>query len=196
MRLVKVFLLSISLLAPTFSFAQEATKPNAFISDELFIYMHAGAGKNYRILGTINSGSEITLTGNEGNGFSEIIDPKNRKTWVETQYISTTPSLRNVIVELNSKLTDNNKTLVNTENLLASAKSEVEQLSNDKATLTKQAKQLKAELVEVKSKLKHQDQEILLQWFFNGAIVLGVGFLFGIILPRFTGKKRQSSSWS
>ncbi|MGJ8694311.1 MAG: TIGR04211 family SH3 domain-containing protein [Thalassotalea sp.] len=196
MRAVKVFLLFIGLSLSFSPFAQEESKQSAFISDDLFVYMHAGAGKNYRILGTINAGAEIVLTGNESNEFSEIIDPKDRKTWIENKYISRSPSLRNVIAELNSKLAEHNETLVNTENLLSQANGELNQVTQANSVLTKQVTTLKAELTDVKSKLKHQDQEILTQWFFNGAMVLGFGFLLGVVIPRFVGKKRKAGSWA
>ena len=73
-----------------------------FISDELFIYMHSGAGNNYRILGSINSGTEIKLTNEEENEYTQIIDTRGRTVWVESKYVSAKPGLRYIIAN-NSK---------------------------------------------------------------------------------------------
>ena len=102
---------------------------SAYISDDLFIYMLAGSGKNYRILGTIIAGDEIQLTGKIENGYTQIIDSKNRSTWVESQYINDTAGLRFVVAELNGKLAINEETNQLTLNQLNSANAELEQLS-------------------------------------------------------------------
>jgi SH3 domain protein len=38
---------------------------------------------------------------------------------------------------------------------------------------------------------------ILKEWFFTGAIVLGIGLILGLILPKlFTRKRNTMQSWS
>ena len=52
------------------------------------------------------------------------------------------------------------------------------------------------DLTQTKSQLKNQDTDIKKQWFFNGAIVLGIGLLFGLILPRlFSKRKANMENW-
>ena len=196
MRLFKG-LLALSVLLFSFSSIAQDDKPtNAYISDDLFVYMLAGSGKNYRILGTVQAGTEIQLTGEEANGYSEIIDPKGKTTWVETQFISTNPSLRNVIAELNSKLAQHTESQLINETALSEAKDTILVLTSKNNELSQNIDQINKELTLVKSKLKDQDQEILTQWFFNGAMVLGVGLLLGVLLPGLLGRKRKSGSWS
>lgn len=190
-------LLTLFVLLFSFSLtAQQEKSPNAFISDDLYIYMLAGAGKNYRILGTIQAGSEITLTGETANDYSQIIAPNGKTTWVESKYISQNPSLRNVIAELNSKLAQYSESLLSKEEELANTNEKIALITSKNKQLTQEITQLNNELNNVKSKLKHQDQEILTQWFFNGAMVLGVGLLLGALLPRLIGRKRKSASWT
>lgn len=196
MKLLTRFILILSLFSPFISIAEENNLQSAFISDDLFIYMHSGAGKNYRIVGVVNAGDEIKLTGNVANDFTEIVEPKGKIAWVESQYVSQNPSLRNVIAELNAKLASHNENLSHSEQALTEIKNQLTSVQNKNAALVKEKTKLNAELTDIKSKLKDQDQEILTQWFFNGAIVLGIGFLLGIVLPKFAGRKRNSSSWS
>ncbi len=196
MRLFKDFLAFSVLLLSFSSIAQDETTTNAYISDDLFIYMLAGAGKNYRILGTIQAGSEIQITGEEANGYSQIIAPNGKTTWIESQYISQNPSLRNVIAELNTKLAQYSESELSNQTTIANANDTIALLTSKNEELTKEIANLNNELTNVKSKLKHQDQEILTQWFFNGAIVLGIGLLLGGLLPRLIGRKRKPASWT
>lgn len=164
----------------------------AFISDDLFIYMHAGPGNNYRILGSINAGDEVQLTGNQDNGYTEIIDGKNRTTWVESKYVSTKPGLRVAIAELNAKLADSEDISSQTSEDLSNANREIASLNQQTEELNQKINQLTRELSQTQSQLSNQDLELKKEYFFNGAIVLGIGLLFGLILPRLAIRKKSS----
>ena len=168
-----------------------------FISDELFIYMHSGAGKNYRIVGTINAGTEIQLTQNSQNDFTQIIDPKGKTAWVESQYVSTTPGLRNVIAELNGKLADYSEQNNQLESQLAQASSNVERLNRQATQLNSEIATLNKQLTATQAKLKDQDTNIKKEWFYNGAIVLGIGLILGLLLPKLGGRRRSNmDNWN
>ena len=98
--------LAITLASSLFITAQAAENnyKQGYISDELFIYIHTGPGKKYRILGTIIAGSNVQITGAIDGGYSEIIDNKDRTAWVESKYVTTQPGLRFVVAELNGKI--------------------------------------------------------------------------------------------
>ncbi|MBL4941579.1 MAG: TIGR04211 family SH3 domain-containing protein [Colwellia sp.] len=180
--------------------AQEGTPSNtktAYVSDDLTIFMHAGPGTNYRILGTINAGAEIQTTGESEKGYSEIIDDKNRVTWIETTYITTKLGLRFMVAELNEKITNSGDYVNQLDGERNELKSTIENLNQDKKNLSSQLKKVQLQLKETQSKVKNQDSKMLTQRFYNGAIVLGVGLLFGLILPRLFARRRNSmDSWS
>ena len=171
-----------------------ASGTQGFITEDLFVYTHAGPGKNYRILGTINAGTKIKLTGLTENSFSQIANEKSKFVWVEDQYLSNKPGLRFVVAELNAQLagaTDLNKKL---DSQLNSAKAHVSNLNGDSSLLNNKISELKKQLITTQSKLKTQDTDIQKQWFLTGAIVLGIGLILGLILPRLgSGRKRGSN---
>lgn len=168
-----------------------------FITDDLTIYMHAGPGTNYRILGTINAGAQVKISGKSDKGYSEITDDKNRVTWVQTKYLNTKPGLRFVVAELNNKITSNNDYTNQLDGEVNQLRSSVEILTKNKDKLLVQLKQVEQKLKLTESKVKDQDTKILTQRFYNGAIVLGVGLLLGLIIPRFFARRRRSmDSWS
>jgi SH3 domain protein len=55
-------ILILSVVAPTMA-QQESSTENSddvrYISDDLFTFLHAGPGRNYRILGSVLAGSKV-----------------------------------------------------------------------------------------------------------------------------------------
>ena len=176
---------------------QVQANKKGFISDDLTIFMHSGPGTNYRILGTITAGSEIEITGKASNEYTEIIDEKKRNTWVESKYVTRQPGLRFVVADLNGKLASASDYNTQLDAELNELKSSINSISNENDKLTSDLKKSNQELKQVQSKLKDQDTNIKKQWFFNGAIVLGVGLILGLILPKFFTRRRTSmDNWN
>ena len=191
--------LAITLASSLFISAQAAENnyKQGYISDELFIYMHTGPGKKYRILGTIIAGSKIKITGAVDNSYSEIIDDKDRATWVESKYVTTQAGLRFVVAELNEKIANSSDYSSQLDGEVNELKSKVNLLTNDKKKLSSELKKLTSALEKTQTKIKDQDTNIKKQWFFTGALVLGIGLILGLILPRFFARRRGSmESWS
>ncbi|MCJ8296729.1 MAG: TIGR04211 family SH3 domain-containing protein [Colwellia sp.] len=189
--------ITLSSLLSSSAQAAENNYKQGYISDELFIYMHAGPGTNYRILGTVIAGSEVKITGTEDNGYSEIIDDKNRATWVESKYVTPKAGLRFVVAELNRKIATSSDFSSQLDGEVNGLNSQVTLLTNDKKKLMAELKQLTTTLAETRTKIKDQDTNIKKQWFFNGALVLVIGLILGLILPRFFTRRRGAmESWS
>lgn len=168
------------------------TLEQGFIVDELSIFMHAGAGTNYKILGTINAGAKIKITGQSEKDYSEIIDDKDRKTWIETKYITANPGLRFVVAELNGKIANASDFTSQLDGEVNALKSTIANLQKKNKRLTSEASKLQKTLANTSNKLKDQDTNIKKQWFFNGAIVLGFGLVLGLILPRLFSRRRST----
>lgn len=191
--LKRIIPLTLALTCSLLVQAEESTPlTQAFIIDELSIYMHAGPGTNYRILGTINAGAEIKTTGLTEKDYSEIIDDKDKKTWVESKYITKNPGLRFVAAELNGKIASADDFASQLDGEVNALKSTIANLQKENKQLTSESKKLKTTLANTSNKLKGQDTSIKKQWFFNGAIVLGFGLILGLILPRFFSRRRSN----
>jgi len=188
------------ILSSSLSLSVQAAENNykqGYISDDLFIYMHTGPGKNYRILGTIIAGSKIQVTGSVDDGYSEIIDENDRTTWVESKYVTTKKGLRFAVAELNEKIANRNDYSSQLDGEVNELKSKVNLLTNDKENLSAELKKLTSTLAATEREVKEQDNNIKKQWFFNGALVLGIGLILGLILPRFFARRRAAmDSWS
>jgi SH3 domain protein len=194
MKIIKGLLVGLVLSFSLPLLAEDAPSnlASGYISDDLFIYMHSGAGNNYRILGSINSGTEVKVTGNSENDYTEIVDDKNRNVWVESKYVSSKPGLRFVIAELNEKLANTTSNTDNMSEELAQTRNTIEKLNSEKSKLNNEIIQLNKDLIATSSKLKDQDTNIKKEWFFNGAIVLVIGLILGLIIPRLTARRKGS----
>jgi SH3 domain protein len=163
-----------------------------YIADDLIIYMHAGPGTNFRILGSIVAGTLVSITGLEENNYSQIIDDKERTTWVESQYVSTKPGLRFVIAELNEQLASTSGQSTALDDQLADALAQNTELNAANDKLKQEITSLNSELASTTGQLKNQDMKLKTEWFFNGAIVLILGLILGLLVPRLSGKRRQN----
>jgi len=201
MKIVKCLFASAILCFTSSLLAEETVSPvdssfdnltSAYISDDLYIYMLAGPGKNYKILGSITAGEEIKLTGVVQNDYSQIVDNKNRTTWVESKYINQSTGLRVVIAELNGQLANREDGNMQLTGQLTKAQSEIKTLSQSSTKLASELALLKQQLAVSQESLANQDTDLKKEWFFNGAIVLFVGLVLGLIIPRIPVRKKAS----
>ncbi|MFT5635727.1 MAG: SH3 domain protein, partial [Cognaticolwellia sp.] len=144
------------------SFAEEANTSTTagYISEDLIVYMHSGAGKNYRIQGTVNSGEKVQLTGESNNEYSEIITDKDRAGWIESKHVSTKPGMRYVIADLNEKLAIFQAGKSDITQQLNDAVSEIDSLKSERSDLQNSISALNMDLTQTKSQLKNQDTSI------------------------------------
>jgi len=191
---IKQTFVALLLSTSLFSSAEETNVSTTagYISEDLIVYMHTGAGKNYRIQGTVNSGEQVRLTGKSNNDYSEIITDKDRTGWVESKHVSAKPGMRYVIADLNEQLASLQAEKSTVSSQLTDAINEIDILKSERSDLQNSISTLNMDLTQTKSQLKNQDTDIKKQWFFNGAIVLSIGLLFGLILPRLFSKRKSS----
>lgn len=201
MKLFKCMYATIILCVASSLSAQESTLltetpteqlKTAYVSDDLIVFILAGPGKKFRILGSLSAGEEIELTGLVDNDYQQIIDSKNRTAWLESKYINTSSGLRVIIAELNGQLAsleDTNAKLIEQLNIaeteLNKLNSQHQQLTND---LAKATKTLSVSL----EKLAIQETDLKKEWFYNGAIVLLIGLLIGVVITRLPVRKKPS----
>ncbi|NRD75310.1 TIGR04211 family SH3 domain-containing protein [Shewanella sp. VB17] len=166
-----------------------------YISDEVYLFLHGGPGTQYRILGSIEAGQEISVLNETEGDFSKIIDHKGREGWIETKMISAQKSLRMQLPEVQAQLAEAKEELAQT---VDSSENNVQELHKIKAQLTETEKALQ-QASEERDRATHklasiQHNERFEMWK-EGAIIAGIGILVGIFLvylPRPRRKKKNS----
>jgi SH3 domain protein len=171
------------MLAAPVSFAKDR-----YISDNLFTYMHAGPSNQFRIIGSVNAGDKITLVAkNRETGYSQVVDSKGRKGWVESKYVSTRPSMAERLPKLEKGLVDS----------LESRNEQIKELEKNYADMNKQLTASQSEVRELRAKLDTQKEDLLLKYFMYGGGVAGIGLILGLILPHLIPRRKKSpSGWA
>ncbi|MCM2680382.1 TIGR04211 family SH3 domain-containing protein [Echinimonas agarilytica] len=186
-------LLALSTVVPASVNAEES---GYFISENLYTYMHRGPGKQFRILGSVNSSSPVVLLNTSEDGeFVQIRDGKDREGWIEAEHISKGESRSQRIDSLTEQLSQ-------VRSQLTTEQQEVSRLNDVIANLQEQSSTHQGTLVEVQKerdvlqqRLSNYTDEIEMQWFVNGGVVAGGGVLLGLILSFLPRRKKRQDNW-
>ncbi|MCD9495679.1 TIGR04211 family SH3 domain-containing protein [Photobacterium carnosum] len=201
-HLISFFLLCFTLISPIANAEQ-----THYISDNLFTYLLKGPGSQYRIVGSVNAGSPVTLL-EKDNGYSRITDTKGRTGWIESKFISTDLALQERLPVLETELTTVKAKLVEAlstnDNKHSDLNSALAQRNSQISTLETRNTQLQNELTiaqdevrNLRAKIDTQKDDLLMKWFTYGGLVAGVGLLLGLLLPHITPRRRKrTNGWA
>lgn len=187
-----LFLLSNVVFAQSTSDEAQVGVPG-FVSNELFIYMRAGPGGNFRFLGTITAGTPVQRLDSE-DGYVQIIDDRQRTGWIEQEYFTESESLQVQLAQAQeqvAQLSQNNSQLASENNTLA----------RDLEATKKQSQGINRELTEQLEKLsvieqeaENQARQSNVQWLTRGAIIalgsLFIGYVLGSIARKHRSRNR------
>lgn len=167
---------------------------NAFVSDDLFIYMHSGPGTNYRILGSVTAGSAVTiLSTDEEAGFSEIVDERDRTGWIKTEFVAET-SIRQQIQQLTAQLEDTQPQLQTQSDEILRLESVLRAAEQEKVDLNRQLEEQIQLANQLQQQISLQTTDAEKEMFYRGAIVAGSGALAGILLTLLMRRKKRSDA--
>ena len=202
----KLRLICLAVLSLTLSLSAYAEEKR-YISDELDTYVHSGPGNQYRIVGTLKGGDEVTLISvNDGTNYGQIRDSKGKTTWIPLDQLSETPSLRVRVPDLEQQVKTLTDKLANIDNSWNQRTAEMQQkvAASDSviSELQKENESLKNQLVVAQKKvsavnlqLDDKQRTIILQWFMYGGGVAGIGLLLGLILPHLIPSRKKNNRW-
>ncbi|EBP7819551.1 SH3 domain-containing protein [Salmonella enterica subsp. enterica serovar Heidelberg] len=199
LRLIGLTLLALS--ATAVSHAEETR----YVSDELNTWVRSGPGDNYRLVGTVNAGEEVTLLQSDAN-YGQIKDSSGRTAWIPLKELNTMPSLRTRVPDLENQvktLTDKLNNIDTTWNQrTADMQQKVAQSDSVINGLKEENQKLKNELIVAQKKvsaanlqLDDKQRTIIMQWFMYGGGVLGIGLLLGLVLPHMIPSRKRKDRW-
>ncbi len=188
--------------APFMSQAEEAqsTSPTnaktAYIIDNLYTFMRSGASKDYRLLGSIDAGTQLTLLSDEQNGFIKVKDDKDREGWVEAKFISESAGLKQQYQALNNEIST-------MQNRLRQAQVELPELQEQNTQLTEQNAQLLAQISQLQGELSQEQQlkqatsaKEKRQLLTYGGAIAFLGLFSGIILTIVLSRRKRYEGWA
>ncbi len=197
------YMVLVTMLAAPAAFAQDR-----YIADKLFTYMHSGPSNQYRIIGSVDAGEKVNLLqSNKETGYSEVVDEKGRKGWVQTRFITRQESMATRMPRLEKELAEVKNKLANARQSADSEKAglaeslevrnkQISELEKNYSDISNQLTASQEEVRKLRAKLDTQKDDLLLKYFMYGGGVAGGGLLFGLILPSIMPRrKRKNSGW-
>ncbi|MDU0353961.1 TIGR04211 family SH3 domain-containing protein [Paraglaciecola aquimarina] len=179
--------------------AQETTSVEGearYISDDLYTYLHAGPSRNYRILGSVTAGTKVTLIQEDkDNNFSEVVDDKQRKGWIQSDFINVDKSVRELVPGLKEQVQQ-------TQLALQAEQTNTDLLNQQIRNLTAEVAQLKQSLTEsekttaeVTETLNNYDKNADIEWATRGGIFGVACIILGILITYLPKKRRKNDNW-
>ncbi|KAG6334681.1 hypothetical protein ID866_4406 [Astraeus odoratus] len=174
--MLKLRLIGLTLLAFSAATAVHAEEKR-YVSDELNTWVRSGPGDNYRLVGTVNAGEEVTLLQtNAETNYGQVRDSSGRTSWIPMKELSTVPSLRTRVPDLENQvktLTDKLNNIDGTWNQrTAEMQQKVAQSDGVINGLKEENQKLKNELIVAQKKvnaanlqLDDKQRTIIMQWF-------------------------------
>lgn len=197
---VSLFLFPSYLIAQSFSSQAEVTAAEQeirYISDELYIFMHAGPSRDFRIVGSINAGTTVSLLQVEREaGYAQVQDVRGRLGWVESRFVSRTPSIRTTLDDATDKLKsqqEDNKAMQQRMNI---AINDFAQSEQQKIALNRKLTHILEQNAELERRIIKKERRDQMQWFTRGTVLGLISVTIGYLLGLFGRKKGQSDSIS
>jgi len=204
-QLIRLVFAAITVLMTAQVHAQQVR----YISDDLFTYMHRGPSTQFKIMGSVDAGTKVTLLEvNKESGFSKVTDDRGRTGWIKSDFISNQVGLKERLPKLEKELAEVKKALANAKQssdernatLQSSLENRTEQITDLEDRNTKLNDQLstsQSEIRELRAKLDTQADDLLMRWFTYGGMVAGGGLLFGLVLPHLIPRrKKRNNGWA
>jgi SH3 domain protein len=182
------------------AFAQNAVSDSQskskarYITDELFVFMHAGPGRNYRIVGSIESGAAVLLLQTNAEAeFTEIKDDGDRVGWVESKYLSNNPSIRLSLQTVESELNALQQEASELRNKMSTVQSKYKETDIQNNSLSQTLAQTLEQKEKLERQLAEQDQTNQIQWLTRGAILALISIVMGYLIGLFARKRNRSN---
>lgn len=165
-----------------------------FIRDDLFVFLHAGPSREYRILGSVDAGTAIEVIERDGD-FTHVVDEDNRDGWVESRYVSDTLPLSDQLPRLSQQLADSQSALAEAEGESARLRQQLNDSRQQIAQLSTVLEEKDMQIADLTKQVERADQDELMTWFTRGGMVAGAGILLGVILAYMPKKRRRDNQW-
>ncbi|TDX32362.1 SH3 domain protein [Modicisalibacter xianhensis] len=202
MRKIKCLFACLTLsLAALESQAQEVR----WVADELETYVRSGPTNEYRIVGTLTSGDEVTVLETQGD-YSRVRAPSGDEVWIESDQLQAERSVSKRVPELQEKAEtlstrlegideewqDRVATMTET---LQQREARIAELERRNAELNQQASQAIEQIRGLQARLDTQEQDLLMRYFMYGGGVAGAGLVVGLLVPHLPRRRKKRDRW-
>ena len=199
--MLKQCIFGLLLAATSFiSYAEEApssdSQNTAYKVDNLYTFMHSGPSKNYRILGSVDAGTQVVLLSGEDNGYFKIRDDKDREGWVESKFVTENAGIQQQFQALNNDMTVMQEQLRQAEIELPQLQEQNKSLTEQNLALSKQIETLKNTIESERNAKQTASAKEKRQLLTYGGAIAFIGLLLGIILTVVLSRRKRYDGWA
>lgn len=178
-----------------------------YISDDIYVFLLAGPGTQYRITGTVKVGEKInTLKLDNKTKFMKVKTKAGKVGWVKSSELQQglpaktrlpvlQKQLKNTQKRLRTIDQDNKKDQSDNITQLSTQETLIKNLRNDKVSLQETITSLEARNLELDLLQDTKEDRIQMEWMINGGAVLFFGLILGLILPLMPRRKKNKNKW-
>lgn len=167
-----------------------------YIRDDLFIFIHAGPGRNYRILGSVDAGTPVTVLDSDSDTqYTQIIDDQDRTGWVESKFVTTKMSQAEQLPKLQEALTQSRLSLKSAQEENAQLRAQLDSAQKKVSQLSAETEQQRVDIIRLTTQVENADKDELVTWFTRGGMVAGAGILVGIFITYLPKKRNRGKEW-
>ncbi len=128
-----------------------AQNEQRYVSDEVFIALHAGPGSNYRWLGRLIPGTELTEKRRSTDGnWAEVETERGTVGWVQSEYLASEPPAQVRLPSVVRQLEDAELEAENMRGALSESESRREALESELATTESNLQEVTEELARLR----------------------------------------------
>lgn len=176
---------------------ESTVSSTAYITDNLFVYMHSGPGKNYRILGSIQAGTELQLLDeNKESGYSQVKDNRGRTGWIDKRNISKRPGLAQQNSQLKSQLADLQSELNAAQRDMPVLRQSTSELEIKNRELSAEIENLNAQIARSRNQKQQSSEKQQKQLLIYGGGIAFIGILMGIIISLVLSRRKRYDGWA
>ena len=175
----------------------ETPQTKAYITDNLFVYMHSGPGKNYRILGSIQAGSELQLLDeNKESGYHQVKDNRGRTGWIDKRNISKRPGLAQQNQQLKAQVAELQSEINSSQRDMPQLRQAANDYEAKNKALSAEIDQLKAEIASSRNQKQQASEKQQKQLLIYGGGIAFIGILMGIIITIVLSRRKRYDGWA
>jgi len=175
--------------------SQEASSSH-YVRDNLFIFMHAGPGRDYRIIGSVNAGTPLTvLDTDNGAKYTQIIDDQDRTGWVESKFVTTQTPQAQQLPRMREQLEQSELSLQTAQQENAQLRTQLNDANQEISRLTTDYEQQLSDIAQLNQQVESTDKAELITWFTRGGIVAGAGIVLGVLISFLPRRRNRSKEW-
>lgn len=205
MRKINPLLLCLTLSLTALEAQAQQSGETRWVADDLATYVRSGPTNEYRIVGTLTSGEEVTVLETQGD-YTRVRSSSGDEVWIENDDLQAERSLSERMPELQEKVESLSSRLegINEQwqsrvatmtETLEQRDARIEELESRNAELTRQTSQALQKVRGLQARLDTQEQDLLMRYFMYGGGVAGAGLVIGLLVPHLPRRRRKRDRW-